>query len=182
MKRLLYCLSLLLIGACKKSFLFDFSPAPVTLPVITNEGKGTFGCLVNNRIWVPNEYKDKISCEYLTWKNGGSGYGTLSIKSSKRHFFNDKASGLNMTLHNRVFTTGKAPLYFKSSTHDYIFLNTDTSFYYDNLQQGSDNFINISRLDTVNRIISGTFQCALIDLYEAKDTLRITEGRFDLRF
>lgn len=181
MKRLLFCVSLLAVTSCKKTFFIDFTPAVTTLPAITSEGKRTFGCLVNNSIWVPSEYKDRVSCEYLLWKDGGNYYGSLSIRSMKRHFHNDNSCGLNMTLHNRIFTTGKAPLFENDNTKDYMFLDMDTG-YYSNFKPSQDNFINISRLDTVNRIISGTFQCTLVNLYPPRDTVRITEGRFDLRF
>lgn len=182
MKRLLYFLGLLVIASCKKTFLFECKPVVLNLPAITSEGKGTFGCLINNRIWVPNQYKDRIYCEYYPWKNGGDYYGTLCLKSSKRHFLNDRSGGLNMTLRNRVFTIGKAPLYYKNSTKDLLVFLSDTNYYYDNLKPNPDNFINISRLDTVNRIVAGTFQCTLINLFGSGDTVRITEGRFDLRF
>ncbi len=41
--------------------------------------------------------------------------------------------------------------------------------------------LEISRFDMTNRIASGTFEGVLIKESE-NDTLRITEGRFDVRF
>ena len=45
----------------------------------------------------------------------------------------------------------------------------------------TDKNVTITRFDTLNRIISGTFKATLYNSIR-KDSLKITEGRFDFKF
>jgi hypothetical protein len=45
-----------------------------------------------------------------------------------------------------------------------------------------NNSLTILKLDTVNNIISGTFQFDAINEEDDTDTIKIREGRFDVKF
>jgi hypothetical protein len=49
-------------------------------------------------------------------------------------------------------------------------------------QLNPNNFMTILKLDTVNNIISGTFQFDAINENDDTDTIKIREGRFDVKF
>ena len=42
--------------------------------------------------------------------------------------------------------------------------------------------VNITKIDTVNKFVSGTFQFTAINLYNAPQPLSVTEGRFDVKY
>jgi hypothetical protein len=42
--------------------------------------------------------------------------------------------------------------------------------------------LSISKLDTINKIISGTFESILFNIQNLQDSISLTEGRFDLSY
>ena len=150
--KILYLLCFLASACCKDTIIIKpFTlPAP-TLPSITSEGKNTFGCLVNGEIYVPNDY---FHCYYYAFKNNPQFYGTLSLRCNKEG--KEDNSTFLIQLRNRVFTTGKHYLYSNPNTSNQVRYGTNFIKYENNFND-SNNFIDLIRLDTVNRIASGTF-------------------------
>lgn len=171
----IFCLYLLIGFACckKKDAILKTEP---TMPPITSEGKKTIGCYMNGKLWVLDGYKSYVDCNYYPWHDAPSLYGTFAVKA---HCDKDE-SYITMQLHNRVFSTGKYLLYTSSDLKDGLMCTTQS--FYENFSIDSNNFINISRLDTINRIASGTFQFKVINENDLLDTLKVTDGRFDLKF
>jgi hypothetical protein len=172
---LLFLMLLLAVGCRKRKEQDPVLPSPTLLP-ITAEGKNTFGCMVNGELWLP---KGTLTYYYYTWQDFPALYGTLSLRP-ERDNKNDHSSFL-IQLHNRVFRTGKHYLYSNHNNSNYIRYAWN-SINYENFANDSNNFIDLTRLDTVSRIASGTFRLMLLNVNDPKDTVRITDGRFDIQF
>ena len=172
--------------ACKKKE--SPSSEKVALPYITQTGEHTFGCMINDRVWRPSP---SISSEtpflylhaYLFLRDGAD---LISIKARiERESGNDSTSSEYFDIYAFTDSIGSQRPLLNSTSR------SGCEYYYDNYKEGpfygyrsiiSDNsWINISRLDTVERIISGTFSAEMINANDHTDTIRIREGRFDLR-
>ncbi len=152
------------------------------LPGPTEEGKNTFGCKINGKNWVPN---------------GGGGFsglppvdggyqGTNDFDTTRNNVFiraYDKSSSINIYLQS-VSRPGTYNL--KFNTLDYAnVLNPKNYGYYGTNGDGfittsqSTGTVSISRADTVNKIVSGTFEFTAVN--NAGKTIKITDGRFDIK-
>lgn len=147
------------------------------LPKLTHEGKNTFGCKINGKNWVP--------------KGGG---GLLNPIDALRGGFWYNKNTIYIWTNN---DSERVELYVKNvfSTGEYG-LNTKTLPMPDNLypdsyglySNGNDNYVTtsahtgkvtISNRDTVNSIVSGTFEFTAVN--SAGKTVKITDGRFDIK-
>jgi hypothetical protein len=146
-------------------------PEP-SLPPITQEGKNTFGCKINGKNWVPG---------------GDLGWGEQGLEayySTKSEFLAITAKGKYND--NKTTINFKASWNGKSSTikEDYVSI-----FFADKGKMWQYNFIpfetkltsvKITKLDTINKIVSGEFHFWLKT--GATDTTKVTEGRFDIKY
>ncbi len=156
------CAMLLTGMKCKKENLTKDD-----LPPVTQEGKKTFGCIVNGLILIP---RTSSSSPPLTAEKGINSY---SIKVS-----------------SNLSNPGKQRLYlsFKKNASNQIILDCIT-YYYEKYNGGTDykicqpfNYeLNVNRLDYVNLIFSGTFS---VDVPATSNSpaFKITDGRFDVKF
>jgi len=148
-----------------------------SMPEATNEGKGTFGCLINGEPWVAynsNDIGDQIfgaEPELEASYSNGSYARIVYIEECDSvsqsfifHFHSDDQddNGIN-------HFTGASKFY---NWHEGYRYKTDSL---------ANNQIFINKLDLENRIISCTFSFQLINA-DAADTIRVTEGRFDTVF
>ncbi len=144
------------------------APKPKTelekLPPATQEGKNTFGCLVNGKAWVT---ETSIDC--------GAVYqlGILQIYSK---FFNPtRRVSLILTENGTAITT-----------QDYSVLNFPRAYAEATavcLYEPSNTFagkLSITKIDRSNYIISGLFEFSTA--INRCDTLKITNGRFDIKY
>lgn len=202
MKQVTPYLLLLLIAislfACKIEPLKKKNPPEPTLPPITTEGKNTFGCLVDGKLYLPKKgstfkspyvkeyyYSERISTQF---------YGTLKIGAERWRAENEPSfQYLEFVLFKRVYSAGEYNLFTDSTVynHDlgmnqkqsyvrYIMRDSEMGIDFDsygtiNPQAGK---MNIIKLDTINKIISGTFWFDAVDL-KTGDTVKIRDGRFD---
>ena len=167
---------------CKKS-----SPGD-SLPPITQEGKNTFGCKINGKVWVPH-----WDCFYLT---GGTAEMDYSIVPKT----NSSLLPLVWVMHlgreadNSLFSFQQAPtlsdhlIYHPGNIIDSLKIEyaiAPASFYYNYyyVDRNTPRFFNIDKLDTLNKIVAGTFAFTLYgsDNNSNLDSVVITEGRFDLQ-
>jgi hypothetical protein len=148
-------------------------PEP-TLPAETQEGKHTFGCLVNGKVWVPRGSKsashvNSMNADY----DGNYFYVTASLFSDQV----DQSIAIHITqgmnkpgvylLNNRK----ESYLYFDDA-------NTDCYYGLDSLPQSG--IIEITKIDTKKFFISGRFSFTLVQ--PGCDTIRVTDGRFDVKY
>jgi hypothetical protein len=143
------------------------------LPPATSYGAGTFGCLINGKAWPPRtpwievNYHDGILFIHSFIDNpkdpfvkDGVTLRTNRIHKAGEYFINYKNyqdSWCSMIYKEKAYSS--------SSTSNQT---VDNYFYY-----------NITRLDSINRIVSGTFSFALFDAF-GTSSVRVSDGRFDL--
>ncbi len=59
---------------------------------------------------------------------------------------------------------------------------TNTSGYYTTKIDSTENWVDVSYIDTAKHIISGTFQFKVVHDQNPNKKISITEGRFDLKY
>ena len=170
----------LLAASCKKSKPDGTRTELEKLPPITQTGANTFGCLVDGKAWLPNGSKPQtggpnIQVYIDPTFQGGAFYVT-------GHQYNNFQS--QITFGSGGCTSGglfdiSLPLQAVSLTR---FLNTVNTCEFSSSNSGSyrRGFFNISRYDLNNGVFSGTFEFT-IKSQACGDTIRITNGRFDIK-
>ncbi|MBK9211509.1 MAG: hypothetical protein IPO14_00725 [Saprospiraceae bacterium] len=157
-----------LASSCKKEKM------PDALPPITMEGKGTFGCKINGEIWIPKTQDEFLGNNFDLYSAWEATPQRIFLLASKRYGDFDEGFAVYIW---RPTMTG-----LQDTARIIIdFQNRKTSLeLFSNLTVRNLTKLEISRFDMTNRIASGTFEGVLIKESE-NDTLRITEGRFDVR-
>jgi hypothetical protein len=178
-------LSLILTNCGPESPFIE--PEPEELPPITTEGLNTAGCLVNGELWLPKPgggLKPGIDCEYYPRIEGIDpriwGGGLINLKKYDNIEGN---TGIDLFFKD-IYDTGIIPLILNDTTTNRNNKGGGTyrsSIYYNSTVNDS-NSLTILKLDTVNNIISGTFQFDAINEEDDTDTIKIREGRFDVKF
>ena len=132
-----------------------------TLPPETQEGKNTFGCMVNGKVWVAN-----VPGHLYFQRNG------FSIEAKKY------VNKVDQVIEFEVLDTLKEKKYdlgaiYGDNIKNYIF-RTDSLAYTGTLE--------ITKFDTIKKILSGRFEFrAKLDLPTVDSVVTITDGRFDFR-
>ena len=140
------------------------------------KGLNTFGCKINGKAWIPDGMPA-----------GQSPFG----KRIEVEFYRSKADTFYLLIHTSASTKDRVQLLLPKAT---IGVNVVTGWepnslglavYYDANFRHFYSYgpnagkVVITRLDTINRIISGTFEFEGQEILQ-KQTVSITEGRFDL--
>ncbi|WP_187263414.1 DUF6252 family protein [Pontibacter beigongshangensis] len=169
-------------------FLFLLAACEEKLPKPTQNGSNTIACKVNGKSWVADR---------------GAGFNTKKFSLNwsyyypphKRFFLsaNSYTDGENSTIglaledvrergtQHFSFDTGPAPDQRRYQNHAM----------YRESKPGSSRYITTSRhtgsvtftkVDTVNRIIAGVFEFTAENLDGSGQTVRVTDGRFDINY
>jgi hypothetical protein len=168
LKRIFPLLVAALLASCEETGC-EGNPTPKTelekLPPITQTGENTFGCLVNGKAWIPESSTDAVAIYQL---------GILQIGAG---LINDDL-GLSLFEHGSKLIEGEYKLGNNDSTEAYYYTSVSGKrclFEREDIITGK---MALRRLDTRNFIISGTFE--FTSFTPSCDTLKITNGRFDL--
>jgi len=165
---------------CKK----DTGGKPIDqLPPETQTGANTFGCLVNGQAFLPYESifssSSATQCNYQFFNHkyyvviSGTNNGTNSVQSVGVYTDSLKISeGQKYVLMNRINGNASADYFWGAS-------GGNNSLYRTN-NYGKSGELFISKLDTNNQIMSGTFWFNAVD--KNGDSVKVTGGRFDLRY
>jgi hypothetical protein len=146
------------------------APCDTCLPAITTEGKRTFGCRINGKVWLPKSGGFTLS--YFNNKINISAVKPLSAPQERERIHFDIRP---------INDTG----YFKFPNSD---LSLATFTYSPSIERINDyvvdiatkGYLHITRFDYEGGVISGTFE---FDAYNSQgDTVHVTDGRFDLYF
>ncbi len=167
--------ALLLSFSCEKQNILNPEP-PDELPPITMTGENTFGCLVNGEVWRP--YTESIweSAIYAKHDRGWVDCDQLFVSGIKRLTANSgEKISQTMTLNVWCPVLGKNNI--TPAKGAYVCYQPCACSY--DVDTLSPYVMNITKLDIVNNIASGTFEFTAISK-ECHDTVRITEGRFDV--
>ena len=142
------------------------------LPLITQTGKDTFGCLINGEIWLPKAY-DLFPVKYIVLERVNDQrvwhIGVRQGAASNFYFSINEDSLKEGKINIPVDESNDIGIYHASQRFD------NSSFRWNYNLPGE---LIITRLDTVNKVISGTFWFDLINSNYKK--IEIRDGRFDL--
>ncbi len=171
---LLICLCVAALVSCKKSV--------DELPDLTQSGANTFGAKVDGNLWAPQGFGPIPANDILEARMSGN-----DIVINARNFASSpNETEFQLTIYN-VTAPGTYPLNTNVS-HP----NGAASYgYYVKRNMTPQNewltsathtgWVNITRIDTVNMIVAGTFQFNAMNIYNAPQLLQVTEGRFDVK-
>ena len=172
-------LSILLFTSlkCRK----DKNEAPDTLPPITQTGANTFGCKVDGKIWVPyakcgfgnNPCGELIVDIFKISQN----QVPVGINIGPGKFENNLLSYFTISSPTNIGIYGIGD---KIDSVEIKYIKPGSIEYFEIPGTGPANYFVITKLDTVNKIISGLFEATLYRSFT--DSVKITDGRFDLKF
>lgn len=169
---------LLFLAAC------DSDKIDLSLPPKTEEGRNTLGFLSNGHVWVNYGQicnwgkcdENVVAARRHTYPDGSH---AVIIEAQ----YNDPQKGQSQTLQiNAQNIKGPGTYLLDASQGDAMNLITDWSkneFY--QLSPNSRAKLVITRLDTVQHIISGEFSGTVYLYPHASAALEITDGRFDTK-
>jgi len=174
-KQIYFYISLLLLlcsfSACDKNEIN-------VLPQETQSGKNTFGCMINNQLFIGGEYYSYIGNSPLSAEYNKN-YKRLAISALSK-VYTDKANGtIGLMLMNPIQDSIQ-----KLSSATYNSGSSTDCFQYLELNGGE---IYLTKMDTLNKIVSGRFsfkgRCAdhLNTFKVDGDSIQITQGRFDVK-
>lgn len=158
---------ILIICSCRKE--------EKELPPATVSGAGTFGCLVNEEVWVPD--RGTLFVRNLDYSFNK---GSFNIYARKKNKVSDQSISVNFN--NSIFSTG-IYLLEDNDLNGADFHDSNRSCFYetDSIPNGKNKGqLVISRLDTINRIISGTFE--FTSEKQGCRILKVRDGRFDFKY
>ena len=178
MKNILLVLaSLLVLSGCKKSI--------DALPDATQTGANTFGLKLNGQFWVPQSFAG-INAPILNTQLSGSNLNDILITA--QNFASEPTeSQFNLYVKN---ITGPGIYQLDQSTD--IYPNASASYGYyvkrkinpvnewitDTQHTGT---VTITKWDKSNGIVSGTFEFTGGNFDGSADSIKVTEGRFDVK-
>jgi len=174
---LFFMVGFILLFSCRK----DKGSNPTeTLPPETQEGKNTFGCYVNGNLWLPKNGVICLGCPQKLTGGYYPSYKSLAIYTFKKN--KDWQSERINIIGNDITSTGIYNLGYDpdSLNTSYELLESDgsTSTRYV-LIDPSNSQLNITKLDTINKIVSGKFSFTAI---HGNSTISITNGVFDINY
>ena len=169
-----YFLKLLMLVTWGLFIANSCKPKEADLPAPTIEGLNTFGCKINGKVWIANGIRNDQG---------------PAAKAIEVEFKQLSASTFYLFIHTNASTKDRVQLSIPNAVigTNILEYRPDEPFavYYDNqfrlfttsaLNSGK---VVITRLDTVKRIVSGTFEFEG-QYIVSKEIVRVTEGRFDI--
>lgn len=182
MKKLLLIilLPLLINASCKKTVTPIPTPTIEQLPPATQEGKNTCGFLVNGKVWLPKAKRGDLKPSLVWWydpayHNGTFNINGLRIEKGTDSTFTDFVIAIDNFSQIGKYLLNKEP----GRMAEYGDWYKNCLYYKSDTIPGHNSFVNITTFNLQTRIIAGTFQFTLAK--PGCDTIRITEGRFDIK-
>ena len=169
---LAFPLFLLLLAQCKKK-----DPAP-QLPPETTTGAMTFGCKVDGRVFVPRNGRGQLGIfvQYVDLGLGKGGGYYLNIPAT--NWQPNPVEGLSITTDSLLVKEGEKYAFKNGKGNAHAFYELGTVYQKRDQDPGE---LTITRFDPAQGIISGRF--AFVGTNAATgQQVRVTEGRFDVRF
>jgi hypothetical protein len=159
------------------SLFTSFSCKKDDLPKATQTGANIIAAKVNGKVW------EKKAC----WSCIGGGTG-LRVNYDDRNFFGisgeqkDENKDIVITLViPNLKSIGAYPLSGEGKNQGFLSNYSNGSIKY--ATSGNNNgTITITKLDLANKIISGTFEFTAEDENNPANTIKVTDGRFDVTF
>ena len=177
MKKILLLLTLsILFACCNKDDNPTPTPTPVSqLPPETQTGANTFGCLLDGQVFKPGTTgSNPLDCVYQ-FVDGGYYF---SLQANKRDASNNLIA-LGCSTQKLEIAEGQTYILkerIDGNSYGKYFLNIE--FTYTSLINNGE--MKITKLDLINKIVSGTFWYNIKDFQGNSHQIR--EGRFDLQY
>ena len=178
-------LGFVLMGtSCKKEKPEPNPPSEPQLPAITTSGENTFGCYINDDLFIPKGGIYYRAIDYPTYfnENGFLGIRVLNQKDFdgwvRIHIVTDGIFDIgDYSINPNALNTPPPCLERRVDT----IISGDETYatipYY--VDTTKSNLVKISRLDLTAGIVSGEFEFTATSAYY-NDTIKVTQGRFDL--
>ena len=158
-----------------------------TLPPITQTGANTFGCKINGTVWVPyfqcaafTGPCSEMQTNFIHQNSNSFLPLTFQLLVERSNKVNNEGSfyitnlSLGQQPSRAISALGNI---YDSINIGCVFNNVDYSYNgFPGSSQLTGNNFTITKLDTVNRILSGVFN---FKLYQWPDSINVTDGRFD---
>lgn len=169
--------SVLLLAGCKKSV--------EELPAATQTGANTFGLKIDGEFWVPQRFGVAATAPILEARRTGLGGVFINARNfsfspteTEFEIFLENVTGpgnyeLNRTTNVYPHQSGSYAYYVKRR------INPINEWITTNQYPGS---VTITRFDTTNKIISGTFTFRAGSMDSRATPIDVTDGRFDVKF
>ena len=177
MKNILIALSVLLsFSACNKTI--------TELPAPTDTGSNTFGAKVDDKLWSPKGFGIAPTAPILEARYGEG----RSVVINARNFAGEPTeTEFEIYLYN---VTAQGTYLLNTTTAIYPNQHANYAYYVERkitpvnewiTTAGYTGSVIITKADTVNRIIAGTFSFNAINSYGTPKPIAVTEGRFDIK-
>ena len=144
---------------------------PTELPPETQKGANTFGCLVNGELFVAQPHFSGFNVRNYVdavYGSGANNYTYVEIYGSNKNGY-------------VLFSIGNPETGRKFTPHRLVYSSNDNRF-----QVGNTEGVFLTKLDLENQIVSGTFEFEIPLLKDGEaiedSTVKITKGRFDIKF
>ena len=155
------------------------------LPPETQEGKNTFGCKINGKNWVPTGQAGSGGFRKILAVN--EGFFQIGVDPTFylyiRTYKEDESVQLfarNVTkpgTYPLIYLTETAPNAVRPLNYGAVLYGT-TEYVTTNTYKG---VIHVSKADTLTGIIAGTFEFTAVNRTNSSKTIRVTDGRFDVK-
>jgi hypothetical protein len=178
-KFLFFAIGLIIVAACQRE-----SKPNLSLPAITTTGQNTLGFMLSNEVWTNYGRRctiggcndNKVSAAMDKQPNGSF---ELSVTADYTILSKTIDQSFGIFTVNTT-TPGTYQLDYKLGRG----INFIASRYNQSYKEYDNKFSNtcsltITKLDTINRIIAGTFSGVLYNPTNLGDSIKITDGRFD---
>ena len=167
---------LLLLAYCHKPPEPEPNPEP-DLPAATQEGKGTIGCYINGKPWVPKPYIAISKPQFFEVVFDETRDNFLGILAHRDGSLNQRLGifSYSTKIGNNLLVTHNTMSFYDLSDSN----KCNGSIYL--LDTTKTRTLVITKLDKEKRIISGTFEFTATN-DKCNDTLKFTKGRFDTIF
>jgi hypothetical protein len=176
MRKLVFLLTISLTLSCCNSDDDNNAQNPIDqLPPETQTGENTFGCLLDGEVFIPGGGTNPLDSVYQ-FVNGGYYF---SVQGNKRDSENNLLT-ISIGVLNIELTQGTTYQLLENEDGNATarFLISTLSNYTSSNNSGE---LTITKLDTENQIVSGTFWFDVIHPLTG-EIVEIREGRFDMQY
>ncbi len=186
----LFCALLLCVifTSCKKETKPQKPELAEQLPEATQTGAFTFGCLLDGEVWLPKHYSNSIINHPTVlgsiWNNLDKNLTIYAKRRGNQQTFPKEDIAVynyvanypdTLFLSNSVNGSG-ATYEYQENDNDYVRYISEV---------GVNSWLLLTKLDSTThqyRVASGLFSADLVNENDEKDTVKIRNGRFDVRF
>lgn len=158
------------------------------LPAATQTGANTIGFKVNGGVWTwnakycPNVLgacRENPQAQYFPFANG-----RLSMSADKVLYKGVEvktSESFDLDIYKNFNHTGTYLLAGIDSLFEVRFANNKSNTYYTLAPNRQSFEVNITKLDTAAKIVSGLFSGRLYNAFNNADSITLSEGRFDIK-